>query len=85
MLKPKRGKTLGIGGAALTEKFTYGRIAAKYDGAVAYARDAMQKAIDDGAVSGEPEISARRVGGNRLDVAVTYTSRGQTNTLRTVF
>jgi 5-methyltetrahydrofolate--homocysteine methyltransferase len=31
-----------VGGAALTERFTYGRIAAKYgDGIVAYARDAM--------------------------------------------
>jgi 5-methyltetrahydrofolate--homocysteine methyltransferase len=30
-----------VGGAALTERFTYGRIAEKYDGVVAYARDAM--------------------------------------------
>jgi 5-methyltetrahydrofolate--homocysteine methyltransferase len=30
-----------VGGAALSEKFTYGRIADKYDGVVAYARDAM--------------------------------------------
>jgi 5-methyltetrahydrofolate--homocysteine methyltransferase len=30
-----------VGGAALTERFTYGRIAEKYDGTVAYARDAM--------------------------------------------
>jgi 5-methyltetrahydrofolate--homocysteine methyltransferase len=30
-----------VGGAALTERFTYGRIAPKYQGVVAYARDAM--------------------------------------------
>ena len=30
-----------VGGAALSERFTYGRIAEKYDGVVAYARDAM--------------------------------------------
>jgi 5-methyltetrahydrofolate--homocysteine methyltransferase len=30
-----------VGGAALTERFTYGRIASKYEGVVAYARDAM--------------------------------------------
>jgi len=30
-----------VGGAALSEQFTYGRIATKYDGIVAYASDAM--------------------------------------------
>ncbi|MBI1784655.1 methionine synthase, partial [Candidatus Sumerlaeota bacterium] len=30
-----------VGGAALSEQFTYGRIAPKYDGVVAYASDAM--------------------------------------------
>ncbi len=30
-----------VGGAALSEQFTYGRIATKYDGLVAYASDAM--------------------------------------------
>ncbi len=32
---------LFVGGAALSEKFTYSKIAAKYDGLVCYARDAM--------------------------------------------
>ena len=30
-----------VGGAALTERFTFRRIAAQYDGPVAYAKDAM--------------------------------------------
>lgn len=53
--------------------------------AEAYARDALQKAIDDGAIEGEPVVSARRVGPSRLDVAVAYTARGETQTVKAVF
>jgi len=53
--------------------------------AEAYARDALQKAIDDGAIEGEPQIAARRIGSTRLDVGVSYKARGQTQTVRAVF
>lgn len=49
--------------------------------AEAYARDALQKAIDDGAIEGEPEISARKVG-RSIELAVTYNARGNTQTVR---